>query len=501
MYLKRKQRVNTLILAIFLLTGAISYGSEIPEEKLINVMETELINENFEDISQAYEKAKEIYLSRTIEKQEAPIILTDNHFKERYEAKKREILAKANLESEIYEVMEVTENQNISSDKIIEKAENLYLEKNNISIVSELVKENVERIKVVDEVMQLPEETKINYIFGFDGNYKHSSEKESIERGQTRSSYAYIPKLSLESLENYTNVINRNISNPESSEWNIGGFLLGNMKTSETEVKSIKNDGIKRKDEYKIDTKYIGIAGLANYGITDNFTTGLAFGIGNQESKFTKGAKLEGDMFYLGVHNKYINNVYNTPNNYSIGFGLGIQEGMYSLVKNTNGMKNKTKLDTTSFIGYIDNEFTYHLNDTLKIIPMYGIKILTSNQENVKENNGLKVDRNKHWLLKNELGVSFEKSINYKEWDLTLGTGLIYTLNSGDLKHKLKGSYVSSLNKIDLVGDEIGKNEGKLEIGIRAEKENISYKIGMNIIKSDRNREEYCGFIGVLVKI
>ena len=206
-------------------------------------------------------------------------------------------------------------------------------------------------------------------------------------------------------------------------------------------------------------------------------------------------------MLYLGVHNKYINNVYNTPNNYSIGFGLGIQEGMYSLVKNTNGMKNKTKLDTTSFIGYIDNEFTYHLNDTLKMIPMYGIKILTSNQENVKENNGLKVDKNKQWLLKNELGVKLEKLINYKEWDLTLGTGLIYTLNSGDLKHKLKGSYVSSLNKIDLVGDEIGKNEGKLEFGIKAEKENISYEIGMNIIKSDRNREEYCGFMGVLVKI
>lgn len=498
MYLKRKQRVNTLILAIFLLTGAISYGSEIPEEKLINIMETELINENFEDISQAYEKAKEIYLSRTIEKQEAPIILTDNHFKERYEAKKREILAKANLENEIYEVMEVTENQNISSDKIVEKAENLYLEKNNISIVSELVKENVERKKVVDEVSQLPEETKINYMFGFDGNYKHSSEKESIERGQTRSSSAYIPKLSLESLENYTNVINRNISNPESSEWNISGFLLGNMKTSETEVKSIKNDGIKRKDEYKIDTKYIGIAGLANYGVTDNFTTGLAFGIGNQESKFTKGAKLEGDMLYLGVHNKYINNVYSTPNTYSIGFGLGIQEGMYSL-KNVNG--NKNKLDTTSFVGYIENDFTYYLNDTLKIIPTYGVKILTSNQEAIKENNSFKIEKNKQWLLKNELGVRLEKSINYNEWDFILGTGITYTLNTGDLKHRLEGQYIGALNKMELVGDEMGKNEGKLEIGLKAEKENLSYKIGMNIIKSDRNKEEYCGFMGVLVKI
>lgn len=498
MYLKRKQRVNTLILAIFLLTGAISYGSEIPEEKLINIMETELINENFEDISQVYEKAKEIYLSRTIEKQEAPIILTDNHFKERYEAKKREILAKANLESEIYEVMEVTENQNISSDKIIEKAENLYLEKNNISIVSELVKENVERIKVVDEVMQLPKETKINYIFGFDGNYKHSSDKANTKIGQVRSSYAYIPKLSLESLENYTKTINGNISNPESTEWNISGFLLGNMKTSETEVKSIKNDDIKRKDEYKIDTKYIGIVGLANYGITDNFTTGLAFGIGDQESKFTRGTKLEGDMLYLGVHNKYLNNVYNTPNTYSIGFGLGIQEGMYSL-KNVNG--NKNKLDTTSFVGYIENDFTYYLNDTLKIIPTYGVKILTSNQEAVKENTGLKVDRNKQSLLKNELGVRLEKSINYNEWDFILGTGITYTLNTGDLKHRLEGQYIGALNKMELVGDEIGKNEGKLEIGLKAEKENLSYKIGMNIIKSDRNREEYCGFMGVLFKI
>lgn len=498
MYLKRKQRVNTLILAIFLLTGAISYGSEIPEEKLINIMETELINENFEDISQAYEKAKEIYLNRTIEKQEAPIILTDNHFKERYEAKKREILAKANLESEIYEVMEVTENQNISSDKIIEKAENLYLEKNNISIVSELVKENVERIKVVDEVMQLPEETKINYIFGFDGNYNHSSDKANIKIGQVRSSYAYIPKLSLESLENYTKTINENISNPESTKWNISGFLLGNMKTSETEVKSIKNDGIKRKDEYKIDTKYIGIVGLANYGITDNFTTGLAFGIGDQESKFTRGRKLEGDMLYLGVHNKYLNNVYNTPNTYSIGFGLGIQEGMYSL-KNVNG--NKNKLDTTSFIGYIENDFTYYLNDTLKIITTYGVKILTSNQEAVKENNSFKIEKNKQWLLKNELGVRFEKSINYNEWDFILGTGITYALNAGDLKHRLEGQYIGALNKMELVGDEMGKNEGKLEIGLKAEKENLSYKIGMNIIKSDRNREEYCGFMGIFVKI
>lgn len=498
MYLKKNQKINTLILAIFLLTGAISFGEEIPEEKLINIMETELINENFEDISQAYEKAKEIYLNQTREKQETPIILTDNHFKERYEIKRREILAKADLEKEIYEVMEVTENKNISNDEIIEKAENLYLEKNNISIVSELVKENVERTRIVDEVSQLPEETKINYMFGFDGNYKHSSGKENIERGQTRSSYAYIPKLSLESLENYTNVVNRNISNPESKEWNISGVLLGNMKTSETQIKSIKNDGIKRKDEYKIDTKYIGIVGLANYGITDNFTTGLAFGIGEQESKFTRGTKLEGDMLYLGVHNKYLNNVYNTPNTYSIGLGLGIQEGMYSL-KNVNG--NKNKLDTTSFVGYIENDFTYYLNDTLKIIPTYGVKILTSNQEAVKENNSFKIEKNKQWLLKNELGVRLEKSINYNEWDFILGTGITYILNTGDLKHRLEGQYIGALNKMELVGDEMEKNEGKLEIGLKAEKENLSYKIGMNIIKSDRNREEYCGFMGIVVKI
>lgn len=498
MYLKKDQKINTLILAIFLLTGAISFGKEIPEEKLINIMETELINENFEDISQAYEKAKDIYLNQTRERQEIPIILTDNHFKERYKVKRREILAKADLEKEIHKVMEVTENKNISNDEIIEKAENLYLEKNNISIVSELVKENVERTRIVDEVSQLPEEIKISYMFGFDGNYKHSSWKESIERGQTRSSYAYIPKLSLESLENYTNVINRNISNPESKEWNISGVLLGNMKTSETQIKSIKNDGIKRKDEYKIDTKYIGIVGLANYGITDNFTTGLAFGIGDQESKFTRGTKLEGDMLYLGVHNKYLNNVYNTPNTYSIGFGLGIQEGVYSL-KNVNG--NKNKLDTTSFVGYIENDFTYYLNDTLKIIPTYGVKILTSNQEAVKENNSFKIEKNKKWLLKNELGLRLEKSINYNEWDFILGTGIAYTLNTGDLKHRLEGQYIGALNKMELVGDEIGKNEGKFEIGLKAEKENLSYKIGMNIIKSDRNREEYCGFMGVNVKL
>ena len=498
MYLKKNQKINTLILAIFLLTVTISFGEEIPEEKLINIMETELINENFEDISQAYEKAKDIYLNQIKEKQETPIILTDNHFKERYEVKKREILAKADLEKEIYEVMEVTENKNISNDEIIEKAENLYLEKNNISIVSELVKENVERTRIVDEVSQLPEETKINYMLGFDGDYKHSSGKESIERGQTRSSYAYIPKLSLESLENYTNVVNRNISNPDSKEWNISGLLLGNMKTSETEVKAIKNDGIKRKDEYKIDTKYIGIVGLANYGITDNFTTGLAFGIGDQESKFTRGTKLEGDMLYLGVHNKYLNNVYNTPNTYSIGFGLGIQEGMYSL-KNVNG--NKNKLDTTSFVGYMENDFTYYLNDTLKIIPTYGVKILTSNQEAVKENNSFKIEKNKQWLLKNELGVKLEKSINYKEWDFVLETGIAYTLNTGDLKHRLEGQYIGALNKMELVGDKIGKNEGKLEFGLKAEKENLSYKIGMNIIKTDRNREEYCGFMGIIVKI
>ncbi|MEG0645376.1 MAG: autotransporter outer membrane beta-barrel domain-containing protein [Cetobacterium sp.] len=498
MYLKKNQKINTLILAILLLTRATSFGEEIPEEKLINIMETELINENFEDISQAYEKAKDIYLTQIKEEQETPIILTDNHFKERYEVKKREILAKADLEKEIYEVMEVTENKNISNDEIIEKAENLYLEKNNISIVSELVKENVERTRIVDEVSQLPEETKINYMFGFDGDYKHSSGKESIERGQTRSSYAYIPKLSLESLENYTNVVNRNISNPESKEWNINGFLLGNMKTSETEVKAIKNDGIKRKDEYKINTKYIGIVGLANYGITDNFTTGLAFGIGNQESKFTRGTKLEGDMLYLGVHNKYLNNVYNTPNTYSIGFGLGIQEGMYSL-KNVNG--NKNKLDTTSFVGYMENDFTYYLNDTLKIIPTYGVKILTSNQEAVKENNSFKIEKNKQWLLKNELGVKLEKSINYKEWDFVLETGIAYTLNTGDLKQMLEGQYIGALNKVELVGDKIGKNEGKLEFGLKAEKENLSYKIGMNVIKTDRNREEYCGFMGIIVKI
>lgn len=498
MNLKKNQKINMLILATFLLTGAISFGEEIPEEKLINIMENELINENFKDISQAYKKAKDIYLNQTRERQETPIILTDNNFKERYEVKRREILAKADLEKEIHEVMEVTENKNISNDEIIEKAENLYLEKNNISIVSELVKENVERKKVVDEVSQLPEETKINYMFGFDGNYKHSSGKESIERGQTRSSYAYIPKLSLESLENYTNVVNRNISNPESKEWNISGVLLGNMKTSETQIKSIKNDGIKRKDEYKIDTKYIGIVGLANYGITDNFTTGLAFGIGDQESKFTRGTKLEGDMLYLGVHNRYLNNVYNTPNAYSIGFGLGIQEGIYSL-KNVNG--NKNKLDITSFVGYIENDFTYYLNDTLKIIPTYGVKILTSNQEAVKENNSFKIEKNKQWLLKNELGVRLEKLINYNEWDFILGTGITYTLNTGDLKHRLEGQYIGALNEMELVGDEIGKNEGKLEIGLKAEKENLSYKIGMNVIKSDINREDYCGFMGIVIKM
>ncbi|MDY3237124.1 MAG: hypothetical protein SOW37_03180, partial [Fusobacterium perfoetens] len=132
--------------------------------------------------------------------------------------------------------------------------------------------------------------------------------------------YSYSTEISRKTLTMFDEIAISKDLNPDLKSWAIYGGLThsdgGNKNTFfgkgyyTYDVGSIDIDA---------DTKIYGGYAKAEYGKSENFTTGLIFGGNNSEVSLSNGSKLEGDSFYFGVYGKQ------KFGNLKLTAGIGVQ--------------------------------------------------------------------------------------------------------------------------------------------------------------------------------
>ncbi len=313
--------------------------------------------------------------------------------------------------------------------------------------------------------------------------------------------YGHSQKLSIDTLESFTEGIRNNFHAPYEGEWNVQGITLSNSSYRKNRHIGAEYYGFDNGSEaYTIKSQFTGLIGLMNYGVTDNLTTGIAFGGGKQWNDFTKDSRLDGDSFYLGLHSKYADNFYNTPHKYSVAVGIGIQRNLYkgrrTVITNFTDTHNTENFSTTSLNGYLEGKVEYELTDRLTLTPGYISNISSARQGSISETYtesalALETDKSIQTIYSNTLSLELSKYFDYKEWDYNIYGKVGYTRKSGDVSHSINSRIKGSSSDFIILGSETGRDEGGFEMGVRGSKDNFNYSISSYATRGSHHEREY----------
>lgn len=314
--------------------------------------------------------------------------------------------------------------------------------------------------------------------------------------------YSYSTEISRKTLTMFDEIAISKDLNPDLKSWAIyGGLTHTDGGTKDTyygkgyytyDVGSIDIDA---------DTKIYGGYAKAEYGKSENFTTGLIFGGNNSEVSLSNGSKLEGDSFYFGVYGKQ------KFGNLKLTAGIGVQHGDYKADRKANGYSGITTTREFSenyhdrgFNIYLDGRYSYALGNNFFLEPRMTVDYNRIQQDEVSEKGvlGIEVDSKIFETSSGTVGLDIKKVIPTETFNHELTLGVSYnTFFSGDKEEYLTGRFVGGSNFDMLVGEKADRFSlnGSYEI---ATEKGLSFDVrGNYAFEHENSKDEWTVGMGI----
>ena len=245
--------------------------------------------------------------------------------------------------------------------------------------------------------------------------------------------------------------ITRDISNSFMSavnEWGKKankGEWLANAKYINSDV---EYDGANNVKGYDSDIK--SMAGMIEYGVSDNTSLGIALGGGDTEIDVKGAGTLKGDNYYIGAYAKHSVNGFDLTGN--LGYTIS------DLEVNGEGSADSSAI---TLGGYVKRDIA--LTETVRLEPNLSFTYDYIMQDNA-EGSGVKADNKDIHVFEAGAGMNIVKGFNFEKGLLELEAGVKYSMADVNRNEETVIS-VYGIDNINLGNPEVDKTRGTAHVG------------------------------------
>ena len=235
-----------------------------------------------------------------------------------------------------------------------------------------------------------------------------------------------------------------------------------------------------------------GVAGMIEYGVSEQASYGAVFGQGDTKVDIDGGGDLEGDNYYIGAFVKYraLNGIDLIGN---LGF---VKSDLDSTLSNEITFSNSavsgnvvnyyegtadSKAITLSLVGKKD----FYISDSVRLQSKAGVRYNFIQQDEAKnEGMGFRIAAQDVTIIEGLAGIGLAKDIELNSGKLSLNTGIEYTLSNASQYDEME--YTLEGTPLDLESSETADNRGLGYIGADYEHENgVGFNAKYEMIWSD----------------
>ena len=287
--------------------------------------------------------------------------------------------------------------------------------------------------------------------------------------------YAFSHDLSKESMKMFSDTVFDSPFRPFEKHWLVyGGLTHNNTETKDTyygkhlhefDLKSMKND-------VEIESKIYGAYARAEYGNSNEVSTGIILGGNKSKSEFGNGASLDGNAAYLGGYIK------REKDNWKLLGGIGAQYSEYESKRIAENMVqhfsyNKDYSDY-GFNAYLGAKYDYKINEEYSLEPNIKLEYSYIKQESISEKPqdlAIDVDSQKFQSLDGKVGIDLKKVKFDEDKKSTFRVGVGYNYNfDGDEDQYLTGRMKGGRD-FDILSPNKENDRVSFNVGYEVEKE------------------------------
>lgn len=265
--------------------------------------------------------------------------------------------------------------------------------------------------------------------FNVDGQDKLTGLVKYLHDIYAGNPYAYSSELSRKTMGMMRNLADKDLK-PELNKWAVyGGFTHVDGGTENSYYgKGYYTYDIGSRD-IEADTKITGGYFKAEYGKSQDITTGIIFGGNNSETKIGA-SKVEGDSFYFGAYaKKYLNN-------FRFILGAGFQHGDYKGERTAvgyEGIISTEKYDSNyhdrGFDIYGNMKYSHEIGNNFFFEPSFALSYTYLDQDGVKDEEGVlaaETDSQNFDYSSGEINLDLRKTFAGEKFTHSLTAGVSY---------------------------------------------------------------------------